>query len=155
MNVFGEAASVLARPNSVEAASVKCKAKWRSVNVVLEDVPHGKGTRDIGLGSFLSGLLYRNLGAVNSDHSEVLLREPDGVVASSASDFQSLAGSNRRGGHGLNQVEVRLSNVPRCGAFFICLPEMIFDAHIGFILGPDRHRSEEHTSELQSLRHLV
>src|ERR1017187_703603 len=59
----------------------------------------------------------------------MLLREPDCVISSSTSDFQSLAGSNRRGGHSLNQVEVRLADVPRGGAFFIVFIETIFDAH--------------------------
>src|ERR1017187_2349298 len=139
VDLHGESLPFLGRIHGMETASIKGKNKWRSLHVALEEVQHGESTRHVRLGSFLPGLLYRNLRYINSDNSEVLLREPDGVVASSASDLQSLAGSNRRGGHGLNQVEVRLSNVPRCGAFFICFPEMIFDAHIGFILGPDRH----------------
>src|ERR1019366_6886815 len=65
------------------------------------------------------------------DRNQMLLREPDCVISSSTSDFQSLAGNNRRGGHSLNQAEVRLADVPRCGAFFIVFIETIFGRHDG------------------------
>src|ERR1035438_9953325 len=131
LNLFSKALALFGRIHRMEAAPVKHEAKWRSVNVGLKDVEHCERTRHVRFGNFLSGLLYRNLGNINSDHVEVLLREPDSVVASSASDLQSLAGSNRRGGHGLNQVEVRLANVPRCGAFFIVFIKTIFGRHDG------------------------
>ena len=98
VDLHGESLPFLGRIHGMETASIKGKNKWRSLHVALEEVQHGESTRHVRLGSFLPGLLYRNLRYINSDNSEVLLREPDGVVASSASDLQSLAGSNRRGG---------------------------------------------------------
>src|ERR1017187_6094013 len=139
VDLHGESLPFLGRIHGMETASIKGKNKWRSLHVSLEDVEHGERTRHVRLGSFLPGLLNRNLRYINSDNSEVLFREPNCVISSSASDFQSRAGSNGRSGHGLNQVEIRLANVPRGRAFFVVFIETIFDAHIGFILGPDRH----------------
>ena len=63
--------------------------------MALEDVQNGKGTPDTRFGSFVSGLLYRNLHNINPGNVEFLLRQPDCAVASAASDVQCLAGSNR------------------------------------------------------------
>src|ERR1039457_908208 len=139
VDLLGESLPFTGGIQRMEAAPIKGESKWRSLNVALEEVQHGILTSDFRIGSFLPGLLNRNLRCVNSDNSEVLFREPNCVVSSSASDFQSVAGSNGRSGHGLNQVEIRLANVQRGRAFFVVFIETIFDAHIGFILGPDRH----------------
>src|ERR1017187_4925310 len=152
VDLLGKALPFFGRIHRMEAAPVKHEAKWRSVNVGLKDVEHCECTRHVRFGNFLPSLLYRNLGNINSDHVEVLLREPDSVVASSASDLQSLAGSNRRGGHGLNQVEVRLANVPRCGAFFILFIETIFGRHGRFSprLPPSLQKRRSESSFRQS-----
>src|ERR1035438_6716801 len=117
------------RIHRMEAAPVKHEAKWRSVNVGLKDVEHCERTRHVRFGNFLSSLLYRNLGNINSDHVEVLLRKPDCVIASAASDLQCLTGSYRCCGYGLDKVEVGLADIPRSGAFFILFIETIFGRH--------------------------
>jgi hypothetical protein len=85
-NVFSEGLALLGRIHRMEAAPVKHEAKWCSVNVAFEDVQSGKRTPDVRFGSFVSGLLYRNLYNINPDNVEFLLRQPDCVVASAASD---------------------------------------------------------------------
>jgi hypothetical protein len=111
----------------MEAAPVKGKPEWRSFDVGLEEVQHNKSTWSICVGSFFVGLLDGDVGSINSDDLEALLREPNCVVASAASDLQRLAWSDWQRGDGLNEVEIGLANVPRRSAFFVCLPEMIFD----------------------------
>src|SRR5215471_15302162 len=129
VDLLGEALSFFVRSHRMEAASIKHEAKWRSVNVAFQDVQHGESTRGIRFGRFVSGLLYRNLGNINPDNIEILLRQPDCVVAGSASYIQSLAGINRCGGHGLNQVKVRLADVPRGGTLSVMFVERVFGTH--------------------------
>src|ERR1035441_5533451 len=131
VDLHGESLPFTGGIQRMEAAPIKGESKWRSLNVALEEVQHGIRTSDFRIGSFLPGLLNRNLRCINSDNSEILFREPDCVISSSTSDFESLAGSNRRGGHSSNQVKVRPADVPRCGAFLIVFIKTIFGSHNG------------------------
>src|SRR5215467_9184670 len=99
LNLYSKALALFGRIHRMEAAPVKHEAKWRSVNVVFEDVQHGEYTRGIRFGRFISGLLNCDLGGINADHREVLLREPDYVISSSTSNFQNLAGGYRHRGY--------------------------------------------------------
>jgi hypothetical protein len=132
VDLLGESLPFPGGIQRMEAAPIKGETEWRSLNAALEEVQHGILTSDVRIGSFLPGLLNRNLRCVNADYQKALLREPNCVISSSASDFQSLAGSNGRSGHGLNQVEIRLANVPRGRAFSVLFVKTIFDRHIGF-----------------------
>src|ERR1017187_2626287 len=129
VDLLGKALPFFGRIHRMEAAPVKHEAKWRSVNVGLKDVEHCECTRHVRFGNFLPSLLYRNLGNINTDHVEVLLREPDSVVASAASDLQCVTGSYRCRGYDLDKVEVGLADIPRSGAFFILFIETIFGRH--------------------------
>ena len=92
-DLFGKGLPFFGGIHCMEAAPVKGKTKWRSFNVAFEDVEHSECTRDIRFCSFLSGLIYRNLRCINADDLETLLRKPDGVIASSASNVKALHGA--------------------------------------------------------------
>src|SRR5689334_3162166 len=113
----------------MKATTIESKSEWRFFNLACEDVEYTKTTFDIGLYSFLSRLFYGDVGNVNSYHVEVLLRKPDCVIASPASDIECLTGSNGRCGHGVNEVEVRLSYVPRSLACLVMLLETLLWRH--------------------------
>jgi protein-S-isoprenylcysteine O-methyltransferase Ste14 len=128
-DLFGEALPFFVRSHHMEAATVEHEPEWRSLSVALEEVQHDECTCGIRSARFLFGLLYRNLRRINPDDIEVLFREPNCVIASPAADVQSVTRSDGQAGHGLDEVEVRLANVPRCGACFVVFIETIFGCH--------------------------
>src|ERR1035438_738145 len=138
VDLFGELYSVLVGIKDMETASVKRKTKWRSFNVGLEEAQDSERACSFGCSGFFFRFLDSNLCCINANDLKALLRQPDGIVASAAADLQRSTGMDRQRGHGLNQVEVGLANVPRCGAFFIRLGEMIFDAHNVILRGHRR-----------------
>src|SRR5271157_921642 len=113
MDDFSKPPPFLARTKRMKAPAIKCKAKRHPFNAACHDVTHYKVAFDVGFSGFRFCLLNRYLGGINSHHMEVLLRKPYGVIASSASNFQCIAGFYGRCGYGLNQVEVRFANIPR------------------------------------------
>ena len=66
-------------------------------------------------------LLYRNLGRINPDDIESVLRQPDCVVAGAAADLYRLARTESAASHSINEIEVGLADVPRNAALFVRL----------------------------------
>src|ERR1039457_2103805 len=93
VDLLGESLPFTGGIQRMEAAPIKGESKWRSLNVALEEVQHGILTGDFRIGSFLPGLLNRNLRCINSDDCKGVLREPDCVIPGSASDVQCLTWS--------------------------------------------------------------
>jgi len=124
--------SIFVGIKDMEAATVKSKTEWRSLDVALEEIQDGEFGLNVGVCGLLFRLLYRNFGCINADDLEALLRQPDYVVAGSAANLQCPTGMDRRRRYNVDKVEVGLANVPRCRALFVHFPEVIFDAHNGF-----------------------
>jgi hypothetical protein len=129
VDLFGKLCSVLVGIKDMKTAPVKGQPEWRCFDVAPEEVQDGERACSFGRCGLFFRFLYRNVGCIHPDDIESVLRQPDCVVASAAADLQCPTGSDGKGGHCLNEVKVRFADVPRCEAFFICLPEMIFDAH--------------------------
>ncbi len=61
---------------------------------------------------------------------EVVLREPYGVVTRPAADLQGLAVLYRVPGNDLDEIEIRLSGIPRCVARRIHRFELLSTCHL-------------------------
>jgi hypothetical protein len=61
VDLFSKALPLLGRIHGMKTASIKGKAKRRSVCMTFEDIQHGECTRGIRFGRFISGLLNCDL----------------------------------------------------------------------------------------------
>jgi hypothetical protein len=111
-DVFCKGLAFLIRVEGMKTASVKRDAEGRAGNFAGQKVQHHKGALNLGLQSFLYGLLDGGLGNIDTCHLEIILSQPDGVIAGAAPDIQGPAGFQAHLGHGLNKVAIRLADIP-------------------------------------------
>ena len=78
---------------------------------------------DPGGRGFMAGLVDRYIGNVTTTHLEIMLSQPNGVIAGSTANIQSPTGLNWPAGHHLDQVEIRPVQLPGCVSHLISIDE--------------------------------